>query len=130
MEFISYDLMDCFAETVLKNQATDLKGITKSYFEFWDEHIDTLLLLKKTHLLYFIEDHLPELIQQVAIKTKHATKERLAALPADQIELYLYMFHFRIAGFWKLTTIWCSETPRKIPEEMSILMEKIMITNE
>lgn len=130
MEFISYDLMDCFAETVLKNHATDLRSITKSYFEFWEEHINILLLLKKSHLLYFIEDNLPNLIQQVALKTKHATKETLAALPADQLELFLYMFHFRLAGFWKLTILWCTETPRKTPEEMSVLMEKIIITNE
>lgn len=130
MEYICNDLMDQFAQRLLINHATDLKGVAMSYFEFWEEHIDTLLLLKENHLLYFIEDHLPELIQQVAVKTKHATKEMLEALPADQMELYLYMFHFRIAGFWKLTTIWCSETPRKTPEEMSILMEKIMITNE
>lgn len=127
MEYISQDLMEQFADTILKNQATDLRSITKSYFEFWEEHINTLFLLKQTHLLYFIEDNLPALIQQVAVKTKHATKETMAALPADQVELYLYMFHFRLAGFWKLTTLWCSETPRKTPEEMSLLMEKIFM---
>ena len=126
MEYISSELMDRFADTVLKNHADNLKTIAKSYFEFWENHIDTLLLLKKAHLLYFIEDNLPMLIQQVAFKTKHASKEALAALPAEQAELYLYMFHFRIAGFWRLTTLWCSETPRKTPEEMSVLMEKIV----
>ncbi len=126
LEYISSELMDRFADTVLKNHATNLKDISKSYFEFWENHIDILLLLKKAHLLYFIEDNLPALIQQVAVKTKHASREDLARLSAEEIELYSYMFHFRIAGFWKMTTLWCSETPRKTPEEMSELMLKIV----
>lgn len=89
-------------------------------------HIDVLLLLKEAHLLYFIEDNLPTLIERVAIKIKHGSKEDLLALTPEQFEIYQYMFYFRIAGFWKLTIIWCSETPRKTPEAMSELMQKIV----
>lgn len=128
MEYISSELMDKFADTILKNHAADLKTITKSYFEFWENHIDTLFLLKKSHLLYFIEDNLPALISQVALKTKHTSMEELRSLSEEQMELFLYMFHFRIAGFWKLTTLWCCKTPRKTPEQMSELVEKILQT--
>lgn len=124
--YISSKLMDRFADTILKNHATDLKGVAKSYFEFWENHIDVLLLLKKAHLLYFIEDNLPALIEQVAVQTKHASGADLAALSSEQLELYQYMFYFRLAGFWKLTTVWCSETPWKTPEVMSELMQKIV----
>lgn len=123
---ISSQLMDRFAETILKNHATDLKEISKSYFEFWENHIDVLLLLKEAHLLYFIEDNLPALIEQVAVKIEHASKEELATLSPEQMELYQYMFYFRLAGFWKLTIVWCSENPRKTPQAMSELMQKIV----
>ena len=84
MKYTSALLMDEFADTLLKNHAADLKGIAQSYFEFWENYIDILLLLKKQHLL---------------------------------------------AGFWRLTLIWCEENPRKPPEQMGILMEEIVYEN-
>lgn len=68
-------------------------------------HIDVLLLLKEAHLLYFIEDNLPTLIEQIAIKTNHISKEYLTSFSPEQIELYAYVLYFRLAGFWELTTI-------------------------
>lgn len=51
-------------------------------------HMDVLLLLKEAHLLYFIEDNLPTLIEQVAIKTKHGSKEDLLAFILEQFEIF------------------------------------------
>ena len=119
-------LMDDFADTLRKNHAEDLKGISQSYFAFWENHIDMLLLLQKQHLLYFIEDDMPALIRDVAVKINHIPPETEWNPPPAEMEKYLYMFHFRLAGFWKLTLIWCAEVPRKTPEQMSALLEEIL----
>lgn len=71
MKYTSALLMDEFADTLLKNHAADLKGIAQSYFEFWENYIDILLLLKKQHLLYFLEDDMPALVRDTAVKIKH-----------------------------------------------------------
>ena len=63
--------MDQFAKTIQKNGSSCQEEVALAYFEFWENYIDVLLLLKKAHLLYFIEDHLTELIANVAKKVIH-----------------------------------------------------------
>lgn len=126
MKYTAEMLMDRFAETLLKNNAEGLRKISKSYFEFWENNIDTLLLLKKAHLLYFIEDNLPALVQQVAIKVNHDPNGTWKTFSPAEKEKYQYMFLFRLAGFWKLTIVWCEENPRKSPEQMSRLIQEII----
>lgn len=122
---ISKELMNEFAKKLLENHASNAKEILRSYFEFWEDNIDVLLQLKKAKLLYFIQDNLPELIQDVALQVKHFTKEEMEKTPPEQMKLYMYMFQYRLAGIWRMTTIWCEEEPRRKPEEMSELMLKI-----
>ena len=129
MKYTSALLMDEFADTLLKNHAADLKGIAQSYFEFWEHYIDILLLLKKQHLLYFLEDDMPALVRDTAVKIKHISPEYERITPSADLEKYKYLFHFRLAGFWRLTLIWCEENPRKTPEQMGILMEEIVYEN-
>ena len=112
MKYTSALLMDEFADTLLKNHAADLKGIAQSYFEFWEHYIDILLLLKKQHLLYFLEDDMPALVRNTAVKIKHIPPEYERITPSADLEKYKYLFHFRLAGFWRLTLIWCEEKHR------------------
>lgn len=120
IENVTQSLMNEFADTVIKNQAETLEAVIKSYFEFWENYVDILLLLKKAHLLYFIEDNLLSLFYGVALKVGHGSPERL---DDDEIEVqydkHIYEFTFKLAGLWKCTLFWCSESPRKTPEEMS-----------
>lgn len=119
-------LMDEFAAKIIANSADTLEAIARSYFEFWESYIDILLLLNKAHLLYFIEDHLLSLIYEAALKSGHVSagisKEKLER----QYEQYKYEFAFKLAGFWKVTILWCSESPRKRPEEMSKIIDAIL----
>ncbi len=114
--------MDALAETFLANHIDSPTSVAKSYFEFWERHIDTLLLLKKAHLLYFIEEPLPELIHGIAEKIGHFPLE----LTKDDLNLLReqskYECAFKLAGFWSVTLLWCEEEHRKTPEEMSQLL--------
>lgn len=126
IQYVTELLMNQFAETILKNQASDMAGVTVSYFEFWETYVTVLLLLKKAHLLYFIEDHLAELIMNVSKKVDHVptdmSQEEMAAL----YEQYKYEFAIKLAGFWKATILWCEESPRKSPEEMSKIITSLL----
>jgi AcrR family transcriptional regulator len=122
MEYTTNFLMNQFANTVMINHADTLATITKSYFEFWENYIDLLLLLNKAHLLYYIEDNLLELIYEVALKVGHIPLDMNYEDVMGKYNQYKYEFAFKLAGFWKVTLVWCSENPRKTPEEMSELI--------
>lgn len=119
MKYITELLMDQFAKQLLENHSSGMEEVAIAYFQFWEQYIDILLLLKKAHVLYFIEDNLAELITRVAKKVKHIPSgipvEKLAKL----YEQYNFEFSIKLAGFWKATIIWCEENPRKSPEEMA-----------
>lgn len=126
MKQITTLLMDEFADTLIKNHASGMEEIAIAYFQSWEQYIDVLLLLKKAHVLYFIEDNLPELITNVAKKVKHIPE----GIPLEQLtrlySKYNYEFSIKLAGFWKATIIWCEETPRKSPEEMAKIITSLL----
>lgn len=119
-------LMNDFADKILKNDATTLETIIKSYFEFWNSNIDILILLNKAHLLYFIEDNLLFLMYNVAIKVGHVPQILSDDKKSKLYETYKYAFSIKLGGLWKATILWSSENPRKTPEEMSKLISNIL----
>ena len=101
MKYITELLMDEFANHIKNHKARNLEHILTAYFEFWEQYIDILLLLKKVYLLYFIEDNLPELIIDVAKKIHHIPKVIPLDIVAQQYEKYKYEFFplsFRVCG--------------------------------
>lgn len=125
MEYITKLLMEQFASTIMKHHASDMKTVTIAYFQFWEQYIDILLLLKKAHLLYFIEDNLESHIINVAKKVKHVPDNMPAEMLKEMYEKYKYEFSIKLAGLWKATIMWCEETPRKTPEEMATLITEL-----
>lgn len=119
-------LMDDFADTIMKNRADTQETITIAYFEFWEKYIDTLLLLNKAHLLYFIEDHMQSLIYGVAKKVGHVPDTLSEAEIRQYYDQYKYAFAIKLAGFWRATVLWALEQPRRTPEEMSRLINDIL----
>lgn len=126
MKYITQLLMDEFAINIKVNNAKSFEEIIEAYFKFWEQYIDVLLLLKKAHLLYFIEDNLLELVMSVAKKVKHIPEgiplETLCKLYAK----YNYEFSIKLSGLWKATIIWCEESPRKSPQEMAKLITSLL----
>ena len=126
MEYTTKLLMNDFAAKIIANSADTLETVARSYFEFWEGYIDILLLLNKAHLLYFVEDHLLSLIYEAALKSGHVSAEISKEILEKQYDQYQYEFAFKLAGFWKVTILWCSESPRKRPEEMSKIISAIL----
>jgi len=126
MKYITEQLMDQFADTVIRNDSHGIEEVTIAYFQFWEQYINILLLLKKAHLLYFIEDNLTDLIIQVAKKVKHIPTNFPAEKLVKLYEKHHYEFSIKLAGFWKATIIWCEENPRKSPEEMAKIITALL----
>lgn len=126
MKYITELLMDQFARQITNNHSSGMEEVAVAYFQFWEQYIDILLLLKKAHVLYFIEDNLAELITNVAKKVKHIPD----GIPMEKLvkiyEKHNFEFSIKLAGFWKATTIWCEESPRKSPEEMAKIITQLL----
>lgn len=126
MKYITELLMDQFANNIINNHSSGMEEVAVCYFQFWEQYIDVLLLLKKAHVLYFIEDNFGDLIIGVAKKVKHIP----ANIPVEKLakiyEKYNYEFSIKIAGFWRATIIWCEENPRKSPEEMAKIVTSLL----
>ena len=118
--------MDQFAKTILKNGSSCQEEVALAYFEFWEQYIDILLLLKKAHLLYFIDDHLPELIISVAKKINHVPKFIPQSIFGTIYEAHKYEFTIKLAGLWRSTILWCEEFPRRTPAEMAGIITKFL----
>ena len=126
MKYTTELLMSEFASHIKTNHAKGFEEILTAYFEFWEQYIDVLLLLKKAHLLYFIDDNLPELIMDVAKKIHHIPKAIPVEKAAQHYEKYRYEFAIKLAGLWRATIIWCEESPRKSPQEMVEIITKFL----
>ena len=55
MKHVTNLLMDEFANHIESNKAKGFEEILTAYFEFWEQYIDVLQLLKKAHLLYLLK---------------------------------------------------------------------------
>ena len=91
MKYITELLMSEFANHIKSNKAKGFEEILTAYFEFWEQYIDILLLLKKAHLLHFIDDNLPELIMDVAKKIHHIPKVIPLEMVAQHYEKYKFL---------------------------------------
>lgn len=126
MKYITELLMTEFANNIKSNNAKSFEQILIAYFEFWEQYIDVLLLLKKAHLLYFIEDNFVELIIVAAKKSKHIPEVLPIEAMGNLYAKYNYEFNIKLSGLWKATILWCEESPRKSPQEMSEIITKLL----
>lgn len=126
MKYITELLMAEFANHIKSNKAKGFEEILTAYFEFWEQYIDVLQLLNKAHLLYFIEDNLPQLIMDVAKKIHHIPKVIPLENVAMHYEKYKYEFAIKLSGLWRATIIWGEEAPRKSPQEMVAIITKFL----
>lgn len=112
------------------NRESSAEAIALSYFLFWEEYIEELLLLDKAKLTYSIGDNLEPLLFSVARQSGHVSQNLTKEQQAIWYEKYKYAFAYRLAGYWRVTLMWCKENPRKSPEEMSHLLTDIMFMKE
>lgn len=91
------------------------KTIILDYFEFLNEHIEFLNLLKH-NMLHFLYDNLDSFMTEVAFIVKPHLKNQ------DIDTKTLYQFYFNIGGFFYITTKWLKSNPRLSKEEMASII--------
>ena len=128
MENIVDSIMDDFAEVINENGRMDLEGIAYAYFVFWERNIEELKLLNKAHLMYLLEDNMPELMIGVSLKTKYKDKtlEEVKAIKNSFTEEAIYNYYYMLAGYMRVAQIWMEEENRKSPEDMAKILVSIV----
>ncbi len=125
------EIIKCYAKYIARELAereemgngSSLVWNTRVYFSFWEDHLDELQLLKKSHLTYYLEELSAEIIFAAALKTKFKDKslESMIELMTDE---YLYGYYYTIAGYFKVLLLWSEENPRRTVEEIADIVVK------
>lgn len=100
---------------------SDLTGpkIIQLHFEFLEEHIDFLKLLKKDNLFGYLlskYNHYGPIIY-----------EKITPNSSDSVEETSFMSIFKTGGFWNIVSYWVEQEKRQKPGEMAKLMAKFII---
>ena len=120
MEYICREYISYFSG----EQNLSYKNIIHIYFKFWKDHLDFLLALDKSDLLYLMLQKFNEYLPLIYNHFKghlHLFKNR------EHLEYALY---FSSGGLWNVLLKWIKEGAKKSPEEMeSILREALKNAN-
>lgn len=127
-KFVS-GLMNDMADIINQVNRMDLEGIAYAYFLFWEKHIEEMKLLKKAHLMYLLEDNLPDLVMEISLKTKYKilSREEWKKVMDQWSEEDRYHLCYMLAGYFKVAQLWMEEKNRKSPEEMAEIMRRIVL---
>ena len=128
MGSIVESLMEDLAEVINQNGRMDLEGIAYSYFVFWARNLEELRLLKKAHLMYLLEDNMPELMIGVSLKTKYKGKtiDEVRAIRNSFSEEANYNYNYMLAGYMRVAEVWMENENRRPPEEMAKIIVGIV----
>lgn len=128
IKYIAESLMDLFAIEIQAQKELTLPKVTYAFFVFVESNREELLLLKKTGLLSYIEDHLFELVTQVAAKTKFhdKTPEEIEQIEKSASPENRYALYYTLAGYWRIGMAWITEENRQTPKQMAEIAVKIM----
>lgn len=108
-----------YIEDLSREERLKVYDVAKVYFTFWREHLDFLILMEKSDLLYMIlqkyNEYLPMIHEKVKGNNFDETKEKLE-----------YVLTFSAGGFWNMLIKWVNGGGDKTPEEMARLVDMIM----
>ncbi|MDR3598340.1 TetR/AcrR family transcriptional regulator [Clostridium sp.] len=120
-EYASY-LFEDYIKCIKENTILTFSTLLITYFEFWNNHIKELELLKQNNLFYliiqeanlFIPD-LNRLIEAQWHNYENSIEER-------------YICLFNVGGLWNVLSEWIEDKERRSPKEMAKIIQKA-ITN-
>ena len=126
-EILSYGFRSCVAKLfdhITLRDTSDLHSLCLSYFKFWEENMDRLLMMSEAGVLFSFGPEFDSLVTLMADRML-ASPAYLALTPSE-ISFFRYRFAYEAAGFWQITLIWSREDHRRSAEEMASVMVKIL----
>lgn len=111
LEYLSADLMTQFIQELHKHKDSNFQEIAKSYFSFWQRHVQLLMLLEKEKLIsvLFIE----------YIKSLHQFPDIFRGTTDKSLEgQAIVRLAYTSGGLWSVLTYWiatgCKQTSTEL----------------
>ena len=126
-EILSYSFRSCLiklADYISLQDTKDLHKLCLTYFKFWEENIDRLIMMNDAGVLFRFGSEFDSLVSVIA--DRMLSRASSAPLSPEEISMFRYKFAYETAGFWQITEIWSQEQPRRSAEEMAEIMVKIV----
>lgn len=126
-EILSYGFRSCvvkLADYISLQDHPDLHELCLTYFKFWEENIDRLLMMSDAGVLFRFGDEFDSLVNVIADRLIRRSSS--SPLTPTELQMYRYRFAYETAGFWQITELWSRESPRRSPGEMADIMVKIV----
>jgi AcrR family transcriptional regulator len=102
-EILNYyidELYKNFVALLSRNSALNNYMIAKTYFEFWEQHKEFLVLLNENNLMINILKKYDEYLPQINALFPCSNKEDLKTVS------FKYRTAFNSGGFWKILCLW------------------------
>ena len=129
-EILSYSFRSCLiklADYISLQDTKDLHKLCLTYFKFWEENMDRLLMMNDAGVLFSFGSEFDSLVSVIA--DRMLSRASSVPLSPEEISMFRYKFAYETAGFWQITEIWSQEQPRCSAEEMAEIMVKIVENN-
>ena len=126
-EILSYSFRSCLiklADYISLQDTKDLHKLCLTYFKFWEENMDRLIMMNDAGVLFRFGSEFDSLVSVIA--DRMLSRASSAPLSPEEISMFRYKFAYETAGFWQITEIWSQEQPRRSAEEMAEIMVKIV----
>ncbi len=126
-EILSYSFRSCvlkLADYISLQDTKDLRKLCLTYFRFWEENIDRLLMMNDAGVLFSFGSEFESLVSIIA--DRMIRRSASSPLSPSEISMFRYKFAFETAGFWQVTELWSQEKPRRSAEEMAEFMVGII----
>ena len=129
-EILSYSFRSCvlkLSDYISLQDVKDFRKLCLTYFRFWEENIDRLLLMNDAGVLFSFGSEFDSLVSTIA--DRMIIRSSSIPLSPSEISMFRYNFAFETAGFWQVTELWSQEKPRRSAEEMAEFMVRILEKN-
>ena len=130
-EILSYGFRSCvgrLADHISLSEDNDLHKLCLSYFKFWEENMDRLLMMSEAGVLFSFGPEFDSLVTVMADRIP--ASPAYSALTPSEISYFRYRFAYEAAGFWQITLLWSREDNRRSAEEMASVMVKILKSSD
>lgn len=129
LQNIAGSLMDRFAEEIAQHDEMTLYSAAHAFFLFIERNRSEFTLLKKAHLLTFIEEPLIDLMMQLTDRYKAAAAKASSRGSKPSLGEDWYALQFTIAGFWRTALLWLEDDNGLTAEQMAQIAGRIMRRN-
>lgn len=130
-EILRYSFRSCLqklADYISLSDTQDLHKLCLTYFKFWEENMDRLLMMNDAGVLFSFGSEFDAIVIVIADRMMSRSSE--APLSPEELSLFRYRFAYETAGFWQVTELWSQENPRRSAEEMAMVMVRIVENNK